>query len=168
MDNIRHTNKDHEEFSMTDKQLSTVIEHAKKISQIAHAGQKRRGGEDYFAAHVEPIANSVTDYLKPIAYLHDVIEDTEITLEELKNVGFPEYIIKAVELLTHRNNEPNESYWTKIAKNIDATTVKIADIKNNLMSAPTEKQRKKYLRAIKLFKDRGYSDLLQSVLDIEI
>ena len=61
-----------------------------------------------------------------------------------------------MELLTHRNNEPNVSYWAKIAKNKDATAVKIADMKNNLSDSPGDRQREKYMKGLALFAKFGY------------
>lgn len=65
-------------------------------------------------------------------------------------------VTDAVDLLTHKNNEPNVSYWGRIATNKDATTVKLADIKNNLSSQPSERQKEKYAKALALFAKLGY------------
>jgi len=141
---------------MTTEQLKVLIDQAKSVAQAAHKGQIRRNGGDYFEQHVEPVAQSVEDRLKPIAYLHDVVEDTPVKLEDLREAGFPEYVLTAVDLLTHKDNEPNLSYWTKIAQNKDAAMVKLADIKNNLSAAPSDRQKEKYAQALQLFQRFDY------------
>jgi (p)ppGpp synthase/HD superfamily hydrolase len=140
---------------MTSEQLQTLIEQARLLAMTAHRGQTRDGGGDYFTEHVEPVALSLPDHLKPIGYLHDVPEDTDVTLQDLIDVGFPKYVTDAVDILTHKNNEPNVSYWTNIAKNKDATEVKIKDIKNNSIK-PSERQKEKYAKALALFAKFGY------------
>jgi len=130
----------------------------RQIAVSAHNGQFRRDGKTPYIKHVLEVANSVEDRLKPIALGHDLIEDTQITLADLKKAGFPSYVIDAIDLLTHRNNEPNVVYWKKILQNKDAVAVKIADIHANLKDSPTELQSQKYQRALKLFADAGYSE----------
>lgn len=141
---------------MTSEQLKVLIEQARNVAKAAHTGQTRRDGGDYFENHVEPVAQSVEDKLKPIAYLHDVVEDTPVKLEDLRSVGFPSYVLDAVDLLTHKNREPNVAYWTRLAQNKDATAVKIADIRNNLSGTPSERQVEKYNKALALFQKLGY------------
>ena len=143
-------------MEMTVKQLQTVIEQAKNVAEAAHRGATRNDGKTPYFTHVEAVADAVEPRLKPIAFLHDVVKDSDITIKDLKNAGFPSYVVDAVDLLTHRNNEPNLSYWGKIAKNKDATAVKIADMKNNLMGAPSDRQREKYMKGLALFAKAGY------------
>lgn len=142
-------------MELTKEQLGVMIEQARLVAEAAHKGQTRRDGPPYFE-HVEAVANSVEDRLKPIAYLHDVPEDTDITIEDLKDAGFPPYVTDAVDLLTHRNNQPNVKYWGNIAKNRDAAEVKIQDMKHNLRSMPSERQIEKYNKGLKLFSKAGY------------
>jgi len=141
---------------MEKHQINAMIVAMTEIAKAAHMGQKRRDGGDYFEQHVQKVADAVEDRLKPIALGHDLIEDTEITLEDLRTAGFPEYVLTAVDLLTHKNNEPNVSYWSRIAQNKDAATVKLADIRNNLSSQPNERQKAKYAQALQLFAKFGY------------
>lgn len=144
-------------MQLTENQLNALIINAKNVAIAAHKGQTRRNGADYFQAHVQLVADAVEDRLKPIAYLHDTVEDTEITLQDLINAGFPKYITDAVDLLTHKNNEPNLSYWTAIAGNKDAAIVKIADIKQNISDSPSDRQKDKYAQALQLFSKFGYN-----------
>ncbi len=66
-----------------------------------------------------------------VALLHDVVEDTEITFEELEKVGFSEEIIEALKLLTHDEAVPYMEYVRAIKKNPIATKVKLADLRHN-------------------------------------
>lgn len=138
-------------------ELQKQIELAKWIAETAHAGQTRHDGSTPYMVHVQAVADAVEDRLKPIAYLHDVVEDTNISLDELKELGFDSYILDAVDLLTHCKNVPNIVYWKGIASNADATMVKLADIAHNLSSQPSEHAKLKYAKALAFFKSHGYS-----------
>lgn len=126
------------------------IQRAMEIATFAHKEQKRTDGSPYIN-HPIRVADAVEARLKPIAWLHDVVEDTEITLLDLKTMGFPSYIIEAVDLLTHRKGEPNLSYWGKIKANPDALAVKLADINDNVNDTPTEYAKNKYGQALSFF-----------------
>ncbi|MGM0122862.1 hypothetical protein IGI37_000228 [Enterococcus sp. AZ194] len=81
----------------------TMVEVAKRLSKKAHETQVDKGGQSYYL-HPETVASFVqTDEEKAVAYLHDVLEDTELTEEQLKEAGMSEAIIQAVKLLTWRD-----------------------------------------------------------------
>jgi len=132
------------------------IEVAQDIAMAAHWGQVRNDGGPYIE-HPLRVANKVSPRLKPIAILHDTIEDTHVKLSDLKEVGFPSYVIDAVDVLTHKNKEPNVIYWGRIAENKDAVIVKLYDIRDNLAGNPSDHARAKYIKAIAFFKERGFS-----------
>jgi len=140
-----------------EKTLDYWINLARQIAITAHQGQFRRDKVTPYIKHVEAVANALEKRLQPIGWLHDVVEDTDITLEDLKNYGFPQYVIDGVDLMTHRKNVTNMDYWRNMLQNVDVVTVKIADIKYNLGDNPTEQQKQKYQRALKLFVDAGYT-----------
>jgi len=140
---------------MTRQQLNLYISTAIDIATKAHAGQKRKGGKDYIT-HVMAVVNSVRDELKPIAALHDVIEDTNITLDDLKRQGVPKYVLDAVDLLTKRKHQDYFHYLQNLSNNAFAVVVKIADIKHNLNDMPGPKQKEKYLKALEFFKSKGF------------
>ena len=132
------------------------IQLAKAIATAAHEGQKRNGGEPYIT-HPAAIASALEPRLQPIGWLHDTVEDTKVTLDDLKKEGFPSYIIDAVDLLTHKKGDSNVVYWGKIAANPDAVEVKKKDIAHNLGSNPSEHAKQKYAKAIEFFKQKGFS-----------
>ncbi len=141
------------------KTIDYWIELAKKIAILAHTGQFRNDKTTPSIKHPEEVANAVEKRLQPIAWLHDAIEDShgKVTLDTLREAGFPQYIIDAVEVLTHLTTDTNRQYWAKILQNADAIIVKIADIKANLGGNPTQYAREKYARALKMFADAGYT-----------
>ena len=137
-------------MKLSDQTLEHWIQRAREIATVAHDKQKRTDGTAYIY-HPARVSKAVEDRLKPIAWLHDVVEDTKVTLDDLKAEGFPLYIIEAVDLLTHRKGEPNLSYWGKIKTNSDALTVKLADINDNVNDTPSEYAKQKYGRALSFF-----------------
>lgn len=137
-------------MKLSDQTLDHWIRRAQEIATAAHEGQKRTDGSTYIK-HPARVADAVEARLKPIAWLHDVVEDTRVTLDDLKAEGFPLYIIEAVDLLTHRKGEPNLSYWGKIKANPDALAVKLADINDNVNDTPSEYAKQKYGRALSFF-----------------
>jgi hypothetical protein len=66
-----------------------------------------------------------------IAVLHDVVEDSDITIADLIKIGFKPRVIIAIELLTHKKEVPYDDYIKAIACNPDAREVKLADLKDN-------------------------------------
>lgn len=89
------------------------------------------------------------------ALLHDVVEDSSYTLQDLKDYGFPETVLEAVALLTHDPAVPYPAYIAEIKSNPIARAVKLADLRHNsdlsrldeIRPADLER-RQKYLRAI--------------------
>ncbi|NUO09286.1 MAG: hypothetical protein HUU08_11500 [Candidatus Brocadia sp.] len=67
-----------------------ILEHALQISVKAHAGQKDKAGEPYIFHPIRVMARCSSPEAKVIALLHDTIEDTEITFDNLKRDGFPD------------------------------------------------------------------------------
>ncbi len=97
----------------------------------AHEGQFDRGGIPYIF-HPYHLAEQMTDELTACAaLLHDVMEDTATTADDLRKEGFPEEVIEAVTLLTHDEDIAYMDYVAKLSKNKIAKTVKLADLAHN-------------------------------------
>ena len=130
-------------------------EKAYEIAKKAHLGQVDKAGEDYIK-HPEKVASFVeTDEEKAVAYLHDVIEDTELTLEDLSEYGFSKEVIEAVDIITKKRGEDYQSYLNSVKKNKLARAVKLADLRHNSdltrLIKVTEKdikRKEKYQKAI--------------------
>lgn len=101
------------------------------LAKKAHLGQKDKGGNDYIE-HPKAVASMMdTDIEKAVAYLHDVVEDTKISFDDLKECGFPNQIIEAVKALTKQKNESYDVYIDRVIRNPIAKKVKLADMKHN-------------------------------------
>ena len=103
---------------------------AMTIAYQAHHGQTDHGGMPYIF-HPYHLAEQMCDeYTTCAALLHDVVEDTDMTIEELAKV-FPKEIIDAVALLTHDDDTEYFDYVTAIKANPIARAVKQADLIHN-------------------------------------
>lgn len=126
---------------------SKEIEKAYLIAKSAHKGQLDKGGQDYINHPLAVASFVTTEDEKIVALLHDVVEDTPITLQNLHEQGFSDYIVKAVDCLTKRDGEPLEAYLERVKSNTLAITVKIADLTHNSdlsrIPQPTEKDYKR-------------------------
>ena len=97
----------------------------------AHQGQTDKSGLPYIY-HPMHIAEQMEDESTTVcALLHDVVEDTHYTLEDLIQQGYPSEIIEALSLLTHNKGIPYMDYVRKINSNKIASTVKLADLQHN-------------------------------------
>ena len=132
---------------MNPDSLAEWIEISRDIAARAHAGQTRRDGVPYLT-HPAAVAASVPPILRPIAWLHDVCEDSDLTLDDLRSAGLPEDVVAAVGAITKREGEAYEVYLDRVVANPQAAAVKCADIAHNLGSQPKPASRAKYLRAL--------------------
>lgn len=108
---------------MTKKALSLSFE--------AHKDQKDKSGMPYIF-HPFHLAEQMKDEATTIvALLHDVVEDSDYTFEDLKREGFGPQILEALELLTHDPKVPYKDYVAKIKGNEIAKAVKLADLAHN-------------------------------------
>ena len=101
------------------------------IAYEAHEGQRDQSGVPYIF-HPMHVAERVGDdeYAICVALLHDVVEDTDWTLERLSEL-FPDAVVQAVALLTHDPDVPYRAYLEPIRKNPLARRVKLADLEHN-------------------------------------
>lgn len=111
---------------------SKYLAEALDIAFNAHKGQTDKAGQPYILHPLRLMFSLQDDKSKIVALLHDVIEDTTITIEDLKNKGFPQDIIEAIEALTKRPNETYQDFIERVSNNELAKTVKIADLKDNM------------------------------------
>lgn len=103
---------------------------AMKIAYRAHHGQVDKGGIPYIF-HPYHLAEQMADeYTTCVALLHDVMEDTDTTFEELAAI-FPKEVMDALTLLTHEDGVDYYEYVAKIKDNPIAKTVKLADLTHN-------------------------------------
>lgn len=104
---------------------------ARTIAERAHAGQVDKAGKPYIG-HPAHVAVSVEgDKAKAVAWLHDVVEDTPMTFDDLRAAGIDDEVLAALELLTHDKTVPYMEYVAAIRENDLARTVKLADLAHN-------------------------------------
>lgn len=127
-----------------------LLETAIMIATKAHAGQLDKGGQPYILHPLSVMMRVDRIEEKIVALLHDVIEDSDVTMDQLKGYGFSAEIVTAVDALTHQPEESYENYIERIAKNRLATTVKLADLKENMnlsrIPNPTKRDQQRLLR----------------------
>jgi len=111
---------------------ASLLDTALQIAAQAHAGQKRRNGEPYILHPLRVMARVHTEEQKIVAVLHDVLEDTSWTAEQLKERGFPPHILHALDCVTKRHGERYEDFVTRSASDPLALRVKVADLEDNM------------------------------------
>ena len=130
---------------------------AMKICFKAHAHQLDKSGLPY-VFHPFHIAEQMKDEDTTIvALLHDVVEDSDITLDDLKKYGFSEDVISAVAAMTHSPNIDYMDYIAQVKKNPLAAAVKLEDLRHNSdltrleeVTAKDIQRNEKYKKAIEL------------------
>ncbi len=130
--------------------LSPLVKLSEEIATKAHAGQFRRGGQVQYIEHPRAVVSRVGDDQEAqiVAWLHDVLEDTEETAQSLEEAGIPIHLITAVDLLTKTREVKYDNYLDRIAACPLAKKVKIADMLSNLSDNPTKKQILKYSKGL--------------------
>lgn len=102
-----------------------------KLMYEKHKDQVDKAGMPY-VLHPLHVAESMTDENRTtVALLHDIIEDTDMTLEQLREMGFPNEVLEALECLTHSEEVEYFDYVKNIGTNEIATDVKLADLAHN-------------------------------------
>jgi (p)ppGpp synthase/HD superfamily hydrolase len=104
---------------------------AVELATSAHAGQVDKAGEPYIGHPLRVMARVEGEHARMVAVLHDVLEDTSITREDLLDRGCPEDVVDAVDALTKRPGEPLEDSMRRAASLPLALVVKNADIDDN-------------------------------------
>lgn len=130
---------------MNNNKYSKALELAMKY----HEGQKRlKSGLDYII-HPIAVADKFNDEdHKIVAVLHDIVEDTEMTIEELIGLGFRGNVVMSIDLLTKKKDQNYLQYLMRLKKNEVAREVKIEDIKHNLSDLEKGNMKDKYLLAL--------------------
>ncbi|HEX8557757.1 MAG TPA: HD domain-containing protein [Pyrinomonadaceae bacterium] len=139
-----------------------TIEDAVSIAARAHRGQKDKAGAPYLLHPLRMMMRMDTEAAMMAAVLHDVVEDTEWTIERLREAGFSEEVLEAVDCLTHREGESYQEFVERVRTNRIARQVKIADLEDNMnvrrinQLGPKELERlEKYHRAWRVLTGEG-------------
>jgi len=137
-----------------------MLEKAIRIAAAAHAGQLDKGGNPYILHPLRVMLAMTNDTDRICAVLHDVLEDSEVAPDDLRDEGFPEAIIDAVCSLTKRSGETYDDFIGRVLQNDTACRVKLADLVDNTdlaripdPSAEDVARIEKYQNAIKRIKE---------------
>ena len=136
------------------------IERAIQIAVAAHAGIKDKGGKPYILHPIKVMMRVETEEEQIVAILHDVVEDTDWTFDALRNEGFSETVIEALETVTKQSeDEDYEDFIKRSLRNDIGRKVKIADLLENLdvtrigeLSEKDIKRINKYKKALQTLK----------------
>lgn len=109
-----------------------TLERAIAIAAEAHAGQANKDGSPYILHPVRVMIRVDGMDAKMAGILHDVVEDSAWTLEQLRTEGFTEGVLAAVDALTHREGEEYFDYVARAGSNQLARQVKLADLEDNM------------------------------------
>ena len=112
--------------------LDQMLLKAATVAARAHNGMVRKDGTPYFAHPVKVAIRCETKEQKIVALLHDVVEDTSVTFQELREIGFTEEIITAIDSVTKRVGSPYSDLILRARQNEIGRIVKLADIADNL------------------------------------
>jgi hypothetical protein len=107
---------------------------ASEIATNAHASQVDKAGAPYISHPARVAARLTSPEERAAAWLHDVLEDTSVTADELHAAGMPDVVLTAVLALTRRAGEDPDDYYHRVRSNPLALRVKLADLDDN--SAP--------------------------------
>jgi len=120
----------------------STLERAIEIAVRAHMGQKDKAGQPYILHPLRVMFAVQSLQERMAAVLHDVVEDTSVTLDELRSEGFPAEVLEAIAALTKTAGEARLAAARRAADNPIARAVKLADIADNMdltrISSPTE------------------------------
>jgi len=137
------------------------IAKAMDIACKAHKEQKDKGGCPYICHPLTVASKQRTEEGIVLALLHDVVEDTSYTIEDMKKEGFSDKVTEALKLLTHDKNVPYMDYISAIKDNDLARNVKIADLEHNSdlsrlkeVTEEDEKRVQKYMAALNFLKNQ--------------
>lgn len=109
-----------------------TLEHAIMLATQAHQGQVDKAGQAYILHPLRVMFAVEGETTQIVAVLHDVVEDSEVTFDALREMGYHDDIITALDCLTRRENETYTEFVQRAKQNPIARQVKLADIEDNM------------------------------------
>ena len=110
----------------------TTLDKAIQIAVSAHAGQVDKAGQPYILHPLRVMFSVETPHERLAAVLHDVVEDTEVTIDDLADEGFPTEVLDAIQALTKLKGESRLDAAMRAVRNPIARKVKLADLADNM------------------------------------
>ena len=109
-----------------------TLERAIELALDAHRGQTDKAGRPYILHPLHLMQQFEDQETMMAAVLHDAVEDADLTLEDLLQEGFSADVVRAVDALTHREEESYDDYITRVQTHPIARLVKLADLEHNM------------------------------------
>jgi hypothetical protein len=126
------------------------LEDAIALAVEAHRGQKDKVGAPYILHPLRVMFRLETEHERMTGILHDVVEDTAVTLETLRGLEYPPEVVAALACVTRRNGESYDEFVDRLLPNPIARRVKLADLEDNMdvrrLPEVTEKDAKRLAR----------------------
>lgn len=108
------------------------ITSAISIACKAHLGQTDKGGNPYILHPIRLMMKFAEPKKMIVAVLHDVVEDGDVSLQDLRKSGFSEEVVAAIDCLSKRPGEAYDDFISRVLKNELARCVKLEDIRDNM------------------------------------
>mgnify|MGYP002634864475 CR=1 FL=1 len=108
-----------------------TIEKALEIAAKNHAGVRDKQGEPYILHPIRVMLGVDGEAARIVAVLHDVVEDTELTLDDIRAEGFSDEILAALARVTHEEGQSYADYVVACKTNPIARQVKLSDLRDN-------------------------------------
>lgn len=135
------------------------LDDALRIAVAAHAGQVDKAGQPYILHPLRLMMRMTSETARIVAVLHDVVEDSDVSLDDLRAAGFGDEVIDAVDLVTRRETESYDEFIARIAPHALARQVKLADLEDNMdtrrletIDERTVERMQRYLRSWRLLR----------------
>ncbi|WP_309895016.1 GTP pyrophosphokinase [Archangium sp.] len=109
-----------------------TLEDAIALAVEAHRGQRDKAGQTYILHPLRVMLRLEAEAERMVAVLHDVVEDSAYTLERLRELGYPEEVLGALDCLTKREGETYEAFIERVLPHPLARRVKLADLEDNM------------------------------------
>ena len=136
-----------------------MLEKAARLMLEMHKGQTDKSGQPYFLHPMRVVLNCETPNQKIVAFLHDILEDTPMTSDNLKELGFSSEVIKAIQSVTHKKGENYDEFIARCSLNHIGRYVKMRDLEDNLNVTRLQKidsyaadRINRYLKALRFLK----------------
>ena len=112
--------------------MKFTLDEAIQLARRAHEGQLDKSGRPYIAHPLRVMGRLRDEHERMTAVLHDVVEDTSVTLDDLTTAGCPPEVVAAVAAMSKHPGEDQTTYLARVAANPIARAVKRADIADNM------------------------------------
>ncbi len=129
-----------------------TLEHAISLATQAHQGQVDKAGHPYILHPLRVMFAVEGETARIIAVLHDVVEDSDVTFEALREMGYTDEVITGLACVTRRDNETYMEFVERAKQHPIARQVKLADIEDNMDMRRLQKIRDKDVERLRRYR----------------